>query len=54
MEDAIRTLTILTLLQMQPAEVNDDLRTLLSHGVKVDGMNIHNPMDWDDCLLQAS
>ena len=42
------------LLQQPPGWASDDLRTLLSHGVKFGGMNIRNPVEGGDGLFEAS
>ena len=54
LEDAIGMKLIPALLQQPPGWVSDDLRTLLSHGVKFGGMNIRNPVEGADCLFEAS
>ena len=53
-EDAIRGHLIPALLEVKPEDVNGDLRTLLSHGVKQGGLNIRNPVEGADRLNQAS
>ena len=42
------------LLQQPPGWASDELRTLLSHGVKFGGMNIRNPVEGADGLFEAS
>ena len=54
LEDAIRMKLIPALLQQPPGWASDDLRTLLSHGVKFRGMNIRNPVEGADRLFEAS
>ena len=54
LEDAIRMKLIPALLQQPPGWASDDLRALLSHGVKFGGMNIHNPVEGADRLFEAS
>ena len=53
-EDAIRKVMIPALLQLAPGAVSDDLRTLLSHGVKQGGINFRNPVEGADALFAAS
>ena len=55
-EKAIRKHLIPALLEVQPEAFTDVLRTitLLSHGVKVGGLNLRNPKTGADRLFQAS
>ena len=53
-ETAIKTCLILALLELPADHVKDELRTLLSHGVKAGGMNLRNPETGADRLFQAS
>ena len=50
----MRTQLIPALLQQPPGWTSDDLRTLLSHGVKFGGMNTGNPVERADRLFEAS
>ena len=53
-EEAIREHLIPALLEVLPEAANDNLRALLSLGVKVGGMYLRNPATGADRLLQAS
>ena len=53
-EDAIRNVMIPAILQLKPSEVTDDLRTLLSHGVKQGGINFRNPVEDADAVFASS
>jgi hypothetical protein len=53
-EDAIREYLIPALFQTTPDKVSEDMRLLLSHGVKQGGMNIRNPVAAADRLNESS
>ena len=53
-EDAIRKHLIPALFQTTPDRVSDEMRLLLSHGVKQGGMNIRNPVAAADRLHEGS
>ena len=42
------------MLQLAPGEFSDDLRTLLSNGVKQGGINFRNPVEGADALFTSS
>ena len=53
-ETAIRHHLIPVLFDIDPGEITDEWRTLLTHGVKQGGMNIRNPVLGADHLYQTS
>ena len=53
-ETAIRKHLIPALIRVKPAEVDDDLRQLLAHGVKFGGLSLRNPVGGANRLFQAS
>ena len=53
-EDGVRDVMIPAMLQLKPSEVTDDLRTLLSHGVKQGGINFRNPVEGADAIFASS
>ena len=53
-EDAIRKFFIPALLCIQPSEVTDQFRRILTHGVKMGGLNIRDPCACAARLYQSS
>ena len=53
-EDAIRNVMLPAILQLRTDQVTDDLRTLLSHGVKQGGINFRNPVEGADAVFASS